>query len=102
MLKNGDDIDNLLNAVPDEFYKWIREVIDRMNAKYAEILKQITSLCKAIRKYDRKKQAEYIKRHSEYPSVAFAMLDKNDPAPYIWKHLKPEKHVPYNQNELKE
>ncbi len=91
-LSGGLPLDELLERVPDEFYQWVRKTTEGLTAQFEAIERQ----CKAdyAEKESRKETALYFMT-KKYPRVLFAMLDKRDYAPIIWKMIKPEWAKPF-------
>lgn len=96
-LKEGKGIEELIEKVPDEFYKWVKETATRLHSEY----EQIEILCSHIAQLaesltTRKEQAEFILRNKN-TGVIFKMLDKKDYSESIWKLIKPAHEVPFKQ-----
>lgn len=90
MLMNKQDITTLLDRVPDEYYKWVKDTVDSITFTY----NTIESICKtavqeALKYNTRKEQAEYILgTYPEYSAIAFKMLDKREYSAIIYKNIK--------------
>ena len=86
MLKSGADILNVIERVPDEFFKWVRETENDLRGAFASI----ESDARSQMRYDgtRKELAEHFKK-CRYPAVMFNMLDNRDYSETIWKLIKP-------------
>lgn len=96
LLRNGQTTEELLDHVPEEFEKWVKDTTIELMNKFAFVGQQSHLVAASANKLKtRKKQAEYIKKHAEYPGIAFAMLDGKDYEPAIWKLLKPPAEPPY-------
>ena len=85
-LKEGKDIDDLLEKVPDEFYNWIKKEASDLRRRYKEILDICNKEFKILP--SRKETAMYF-RKCKYPPILFALLDKKEPSKIIWKMVKP-------------
>ncbi|MCD6066974.1 MAG: hypothetical protein K0S33_1800 [Bacteroidetes bacterium] len=94
-LKENKPLNEVLERVPDEFFNWVRETVDRMHANFAEIEAVAKAEYKELE--DRKETAIYFQT-CKYPQVLFAMLDKKDHSRVIWKMLKPEYERPFQNN----
>jgi len=95
-LKDGKDINELLDNVPDEFYKWVKETSNNLKAgflkeenKYKQIFKSLMSANSG-----RKDFAIRAKKHV-LPGVLFNMYDNKPYAHIIWKKLKPKYEKPF-------
>jgi RNA ligase len=101
MLLNGDNVNELLKDVPDEFYQKIKNYANEL--KYAHY--QISEQCGKSHYYFRygkytdreveptkKEYAEHVMKHSHpnLRSVMFAMWDGKPYDKIIWNILKPE------------
>lgn len=92
-LKEGKTLDELLERVPDEFYKWVKKTNDEFHAAYKEIEAQAKADFKVLE--DRKTTALYFMT-CKYPSVLFQMLDNKEYAHTIWRMLRPEYSRPFS------
>jgi hypothetical protein len=91
-LKDNQPMDELLDRVPDEFFKWLNVTTVGLKTAY----KNIEDVAKHDFKDlgDRKTNAIYY-RKKKYPSVLFDMLDKRDYSSKIWKLVRPIAEKPY-------
>jgi len=91
-LRDGKDLNDLLNKVPDEFFNWVRSVQEKLKEQYISIYDD------AFRAYytaqgvtdNRKDQAEIIKKMTRYTGVAFSILDDKNPSLAIWRIIRPK------------
>jgi hypothetical protein len=92
-LKNGENINELLKDVPDEFFKRIHEYVNYLNENFNSILTSYNSyfltITDNIVTIDRKSFAEEAKKY-EYPSLLFSILDGKDVSEKIWNIIRPE------------
>jgi len=98
MLKDGKSVDSLINDIPDEFYKWVKEVADNLEIEfniiedYAE--RHFSGLDLYLHhqnKTSRKDYAEEITKYFHpYPSIMFNLLDNKDYNQTIWKWIRPK------------
>jgi RNA ligase len=90
-LRSGSDLTEILERVPDEFYKWVKELKTKLESKYKSI--EETSLVAkntVIKMESRKEQAIWLKANiPQYMGIIFAMLDGKDYSQLIWNLLKP-------------
>lgn len=110
ILKNGEDIEQYLEKVPDEFDKWVRNWV--MNLNYAKFL--VREHCGKIHDYFRygkyndvdpeptKKDFalhldKYVEKH--YKSILFAMWDGREYDHMVWKIIKPKYQKPVWQDD---
>ena len=102
-LKDGKDLNELLDRVPDEFDIWVKETVRDLVVRFENIKKEYTWIYKHIMRVenctDRKVFAEYAKRYN-HPSILFKMFDSNEYSDYIWKIVRPEYSKPFWQKEI--
>jgi RNA ligase len=100
MLSNGDNVNELLKDVPDEFYKKIQNYVRDLKYNYVQISEMAGKLHDGFRygKYNdvdpeptKKEFAEFVfKQQKVLHPVMFAMWDKKKYDKIIWNILKPE------------
>jgi hypothetical protein len=100
MLSNGDDVNELLKDVPDEFYKKIQNYVRDLKYRYVQISERAGKLHDGFRygKYNdvdpeptKKEFVEFVfKQQKVLHPVMFAMWDKKKYDKIIWNALKPE------------
>lgn len=98
-LKEGKDLKEILDGVPDEFYRWVKGVEYDLSTQFSEIE---TACIKIFSERplvdDRKEIAAYFLQH-EHRAILFLMLDKKDYSEAIWKLLRPAHIVPFQEDE---
>lgn len=80
----------LITDMPDEFYGWLNGVVDRLQKEYhaiEHISKVIADMAKELP--TRKEQAQHITEASNYPGIAFTMLDNKQYADGIFRLIRP-------------
>lgn len=95
-LRDGKSFDEIIDRVPDEFFKWATGVRDKLQSEYYGVEHQ--AMIQFKDKGDRKSTALYFQR-CENPSILFAMLDKKDYSQHIWKLIKPQPERPFKIDE---
>lgn len=95
---DGDLMGRLLERVPDEFYKWVKETAedfqDKFGAVYAHAKGAI--VLNRLREIPRKEAAEIVLGHyREISSTVFSMLDNGEWASSIWKQIYPKLSRPF-------
>ena len=97
-LKDGRSFDNLIEHVPDEFYKWIQDQV----AMFNEMFRITKSTCELVfytsipDGITRKEVAEIVlSKDKKYHGILFALYDGKNIDPMIWKLLYPEYSKPY-------
>jgi RNA ligase len=86
-LSEGQNIENLIEKVPDEFYNWVKSVENKFSNSYKSILNECKSVYRELE--DRKETAKYF-LNQKYPEILFKMLDKKQFEKLIWKNVKRE------------
>ncbi len=91
-LSQNQNLDKFLDAVPDEFYHWVKDTKLELETKYREIEVECQQAFKDLG--DRRQTALYFQTQ-KYPGVLFLMLDGRDYAQVIWKLIKPGYERPF-------
>ena len=93
VLSNGDNMEDLLKDVPDEFYTKIKEYEVSLINQFMQVRDDAISKCASIAVRvpdgDRKAFAELAKEY-KYPNLLFLLLEGRDINQAIWKIIKPE------------
>lgn len=99
-LKNNQSLEELLDRVPDEFYDWVKATSEDLQRQYKEIERDCQydfGWIFGLHGKTRKEFAENVQKH-RYKGILFAILDKKDVAPIIWRLLKPAYSKPFHQD----
>ena len=81
--------------MPDEFYDYVKKTRAELEFKFF----QIEAECQFVyRELETRKETALYFQTQNYPSILFAMLDKRDYAPMIWKLIRPTFQKPFKQN----
>ncbi len=96
-LRQGKNLDDLLNIVPDEFYQWVKRTESELQQSKNKIIEDATAIYHEANKlYSRKEQALYILKSTQCKNkglsgVVFSMLDgRTDKAEEAaWKIIEP-------------
>ncbi len=101
-LKEGKELGEFLEAVPDEFYNWVKGNIKEMKDKFKKIMNDAMGYADFSNKFETKKEkAEYIFRnHKEISSVIFALIDEKEKKAKerAWRLVKPISAEPFRQD----
>jgi len=93
VLSNGDNMEDLLKDVPDEFYTKIKEYEVSLINQFMQVRDDAISKCDSITVRvpdgDRKTFAELAKEY-KYSNLLFLLLEGRDINQAIWKIIKPE------------
>lgn len=93
-LKDGDDLDALLDGIPDEIHRWITETRAALIDQYTEIEMACCDVLDRRPDGDRKTIAQYFIASGENTAVLFRMLDGKPYEEFIWKAIYPEALTP--------
>ena len=111
LMKEGKPIDEFLDRVPDEFYKWVKQQVN----SFELALERIGNHCSKIHEYFRygkygdredtptKKDfalhLEKCNTESYYRPILFAMWDGKPYEHIIWRIMKPKYEKPFKKDE---
>ena len=103
LLRDGMDLDNFLERVPDEFDSWVRNTVMDLVVSFENIERDYKNyyedICRRVGTEDRKTFAEEAKRY-DHSSILFSMLTGKDYSSYIWKLIRPQYQKPFWNSEL--
>jgi RNA ligase len=111
LMKDGKPMDEFLDRVPDEFYKWVKQQV----SSFELALERIENHCSKIHEYFRygkygdredtptkKDFALHLEKCNTeiyYRSILFAMWDGKPYEHMIWKIMKPKYEKPFKKDE---
>lgn len=89
-LSRGDDIYELLEDVPDEFFDKIDEYVDELTSQYIMLESEYNWIFNKLRYIE--DRAEFAKKAKKFkhPHLLFNMIDGKPYSNTIWKIIKPE------------
>lgn len=108
-LKDGKDINELLDRVPDEFDNWVKGIVEDLNRDY-QVKKSVSAIF--VDEYRRsrhlahiplnKKEFAYLvmNQPQDLRPIMFAMYDGKPYDKIIWKQIKPIYSKPFWQKEI--
>jgi RNA ligase len=111
-LKDGKDIDVLLDKVPDEFDNWVKTTIrDLRYAKmsihenagklYDNFIENLTGSPYEGELPPRREIAEWVMKQEDFlRPILFNMFDNRDSSDYIWKLVRPKYSKPFWKKEI--
>jgi RNA ligase len=91
-LKTGQSIEPLLADVPDEFYDWVHQTLDKLHLHYKQIEEEAQAEFKVLE--TRKETAFYFSTCKHY-KILFFMLDGKDYSKIIWRMVEPAFEKPF-------
>lgn len=91
MLSEEQSFEEILKDVPDEFYKWLTNCIEKLLSEYKCIELVATNDYLSLARYQDTSRKDFAieATKTKYPQLMFAMLDGKDIKPMIWKLIKP-------------
>lgn len=108
-LKRGEALEDYLQNVPDEFYKWVTDTIKNLEKQYEDIeemaketFANMQDQVRKVSKDNRRKEfAALVNTYSsDFSGVLFKMYDDADYSEQIWKKIKPVGQVsPFRQSD---
>jgi RNA ligase len=111
-LKDGKNIDELLDRVPDEFDKWVKTTIrdlryEKMSIQenagklYDSFIENLSGPPRYGELPPKKEIAEWVMMQEEFlRPILFRMFDNKDSSEYIWKLIRPKYSKPFWQKEI--
>jgi len=94
-LRTNQSFDEILERVPDEFFEWVKSVVEQLQEKYQQIENQCKSEFEVLE--TRKETAAYFQTCA-FPKILFLMLDNKSYSSEIWKYLKPKYEKPFKKS----
>jgi RNA ligase len=92
-LRNGDDLDALIEGVPDEIHAWVTGIRSGLQRAFDAELRKAERAFNTRPGADRKTLAAYFKQSDANLAVLFKMLDGKPVDELIWKAIKPASEV---------
>lgn len=101
LLRSGKPIDELLENVPDEFYGWVRDQVDGMQAGHDEVIATAAAVYDRVNHMERKTLASAIKgMDAPVRAIVWALMDgKSDVVQKVaWQFVKPKYEQPFKKD----
>lgn len=99
LLKNGQELAELLANVPDEFFAWVKATADALRSQHSTLTAQARDAYEQVKGLpSRKEMAAALASHDPVVrAMVFALLDGKDAraAEVAWKALRPAFEKPY-------
>jgi len=100
-LVDGEDFEEILERVPDEFYNWVKETKNNLINNFKLIEKESNESFHRFHSWKvgdtRAEFAEYAKKQ-KYPAILFKMLDGKNYDHIIWRIIEPAFEKPFIKN----
>jgi len=97
ILRTGGDLKELVERVPDEYFDWVKKTEIDLVKKYQTIKWKCTEDYGSILHIKDRKAFALEANKRMYPSILFKMLDDRPIDELIWKMIRPEHSVPFQQ-----
>ena len=104
LLRTGQDLNEMMQRVPEEFYQWVKKAAEDLFAGYTTIRQDAEKIYDRImaRGYKKRKTiAKHFLTHPEYAPILFCMLSNKDYSRIIWMKIKPPAERPFMNKEVK-
>jgi len=98
-LRDGTDIEEMLERVPDEFYKWVHETRENLMNQFHMLWGYSKLAVEGLSGSRKDKAIEILKMKPEFRPICFAVLDNKNPSSIIWRQLKPKYQKPFSNYE---
>ncbi len=105
VLKDGKNLDEFLDRVPDEFDSWVKKTVNSILTNYQRLESQVEKIYEyhMFGKFgdrepetDKKKYAEWVKeRDPKIQPILFKMFDGGDYSKYLWRLVRPTYQKPF-------
>lgn len=89
-LSQGDDIYELLEDVPDEFFNKVEEYVDELTSQYMLLEAEYNWIFNKLRTIEDRAEFAQKTKSYKYPQLLFKMLDGKDYSETLWRIIKPE------------
>lgn len=112
-LRDGTNIEEMLERVPDEFYQWVASTRKDLQSKFDSIKEQVSKEFLAVttelemvygdgtgvlKDVPRKEWALRIQK-TIYPKLLFALIDSRPFDDMIWRMIQPKYELPFRKDE---
>lgn len=99
-LRDGRQLQELLEDVPDEFYDWVRKIERDLKNDFSNIEIQTKKALETIlQKHETEQKVAEAILAETYPKVLFAMKNGKNHEPIIWKRIKPKYEKPFSNSD---
>ena len=88
-LRHGNDLGQLIERVPDEYFEWVRNTESELLTQFAVIESKVRAEFLSSPQFASRKEAALHFQQCQHPSILFAMLDEKDYSDQIWRLIRP-------------
>lgn len=89
-LMNGDNFNEILDRVPDEFHRWVRETKEELESLWHFWASSIQGEYKLVKHIESNKEFAERVKNNKFKSFLFSLRNGRDISEQIWKNIKPE------------
>lgn len=99
-MMKGQNIQDVMYAVPDEFYNWIKEVEHRIQENYNMLWINAQTAYLEVKELATQKDKALVlmSKYKNVSGIVFAMLKGKDATSIIWKMIEPEYEIPFKKD----
>jgi len=92
MLRDGKDINELIEIVPDEFFQKVKEVKDNLQKQFNNIKNKALKISEEVQSFGNRKEIalHLSKNHKDIMPIIFGILDNKKIDDHIWRMIQPE------------
>lgn len=93
ILSDGGNINDMIEGMPDELYKWAKRVVTKYHQDFSRIEASAIEYYESVQASPHvQSRADYAAEFKDfsYPSILFSMLDEKPYKHIIWKLLRPK------------
>jgi len=93
-LSAGETVENILDAIPDEFHGFVQEIADDLNRQYKQyygfVLDEADLIWDELPENFTRKEFALRAQKSQYAKFMFLMLDNKSIDTLVWQQIKPK------------
>jgi RNA ligase len=99
-LMNGQDIESILYAVPDEFFVWVKLKKEEMIKQHGEIKTKAEMACKDVEYIPTQKEKALVvlDKYKSISGLVFSLLKGHSIDNQIWEMIEPKFELPFKNN----
>ena len=92
MLRDGKDINELIEIVPDEFFEKVKSVKEDLEKQFNNIKNKALKISEEVKSFKERKEIalHLFKNHKDVMSIVFGILDNKKIDEHIWRMIQPD------------
>lgn len=97
-LRNGEDIKLLIDNIPDEFYDFVKNVVNDILTNYDKLEKEILSQYDSLENKENltDKEFAFLVKDLKFKHQLFSLRNKRSITNWLWLNVKPEYKLPFS------